>query len=90
MAFTICADGEEIMFPSWYVKPGNEDRKAGGESSFRWIGITPQAPWTKNCMKKPDALRLLSPWGRIHAGMRTPDTSAATMIARRRPKNWDR
>lgn len=63
MALTICAEGLEIMFPSWYcggwgfisqgcffflrllrkrerghtVSPGNEERKAGGDSSFRWI-----------------------------------------------------
>lgn len=61
MALTICAEGLEIMFPSWYcggwgfislvvffskiveekrghtVSPGKEERKAGGDSSFRWI-----------------------------------------------------
>jgi hypothetical protein len=35
IALTICAEGEEIMFPSWYVMPGKDERKAGGESSFR-------------------------------------------------------
>lgn len=42
MALTICADGLEIMLPSWYVRPGNVDLKAGGDSSLRWMGMTPQ------------------------------------------------
>ena len=78
------------MLPSWYVMPGNEERKAGGESSLRWIGITPQAPWTKNCMKNPEAERLGSEVGRIQAGMRHALMSAAPTIARRRPMNCDR
>ena len=28
--------------------PTKEDRKAGGDSSLKWMGMTPQAPWTKN------------------------------------------
>jgi hypothetical protein len=44
----------------------------------------------KNWMKKPVALSARSPFGRIHAGIRIPDTKAETMIARRRPKNWER
>jgi hypothetical protein len=41
-------------------------------------------------MKNPVALKALSPCGRIHAGMSTPETNAATMIALRRPTNWDK
>ena len=31
-------------------------RKEPGESSIRWMGITPHAPWTQNCSKKAAAL----------------------------------
>jgi hypothetical protein len=54
------------------------------------MGMTPQAPCTKNWRKNPVALRDLSVVGRIQAGMSTPDMKAATIIARRRPTNWDR
>lgn len=68
--------------------PGKEERKAGGESSLRWMGITPHAPWTKNCMKNPEADREGSEVGRIQAGIRQALMRAAPTMARRRPTNW--
>lgn len=67
--------------------PGKEERKAGGESSLRWIGMTPQAPWTKNWIIKPVAESECSVVGRIQAGIMHAERKAATIIARRRPTN---
>jgi hypothetical protein len=30
--------------------------KDPGDNSMRWMGITPQAPWTQNCSKKAAAI----------------------------------
>lgn len=67
--------------------PGKEERNAAGASSLRWIGMTPQAPWTKNWMRKPVAERECSPEGRIQAGIMKADISADPIMARRRPTN---
>ena len=40
------AEAEEPRLPNWYVNPTINVRKAGGESSIRWIGIGPQTPPT--------------------------------------------
>jgi hypothetical protein len=39
---------------------------------------------------KPEAERFPSPLGRIHAGMRKPEMIAEIIMARRRPKNWQK
>src|ERR1700674_211069 len=43
-AYSIELAGEPKRTPSWYTRPGNRLRTESGESSLRWIGITPQAP----------------------------------------------
>jgi hypothetical protein len=62
------------------VLPGNEDLKAGGESSFKWIGMTPHAPCTKNWIMKPLAERPPSECGKIHAGIKRALISAEETI----------
>jgi hypothetical protein len=37
----IVAEALEARLPSWYVKPTRRERRAGGESSRRWIGMGP-------------------------------------------------
>lgn len=54
------------------------------------MGMTPQAPWTKNCMKKPAGSSPFSVVGRIQAGIKHMEITAAPTMARRLPMNWER
>lgn len=56
---SIVLDAEEAKFPSWYEVPTTKVRNEPGESSMRWIGMTPHAPWTQNCSKKAAAITAL-------------------------------
>lgn len=78
-----------IIRHTWYVIPGKLLLNAGGDSSFKWMGMTPHAPCTKNCMKKPVADSERSVVGRIQAGIMQPEMSAATTMVRLRPNHCD-
>lgn len=52
IADCIVDDGLAARLPSWQAVPTTKDRMAGGDSSIRWLGITPNAPWTPNWTKK--------------------------------------
>lgn len=41
---SIVEEALEMRFPSWYEVPTTKVRKEPGESSMRWMGMTPQAP----------------------------------------------
>lgn len=53
---SIVEEAEDAKLPNWYDVPTTKVRKEPGDSSIRWIGITPQAPWTQNCSKKAAAM----------------------------------
>ncbi len=83
-------------FPNWYAKPGNVARTAVGASSFKWAGITPQAPCTMNCSKNApvasEAGRLKSGIGTrpVHSGIISRPSTHAIMIARLRPHDCEK
>ncbi len=58
---SIVEEAEETRLPSWYDVPTTKVRKEPGESSMRWMGMTPHAPWTQNCSKKAAAMIFLLP-----------------------------
>lgn len=54
-------DADEARLPSWYDVPTTKVRKDPGDSSMRWMGMTPHAPWTQNCSKNAAAVTLWEP-----------------------------
>lgn len=52
--------------------------------------IRTHAPWTKNCIMKPEAERPCSLLGKIHAGIMAADKKALTIMVLRLPKNCER
>jgi hypothetical protein len=62
--------------------------KDPGESSTRWMGITPQAPCTQNCSKKAAALTALE-LTKVYGYNSAPPIMEIKMIENRRPKICD-
>jgi hypothetical protein len=53
---SMVALADETSLPSWYDVPTTNVRIEPGDSSIRWMGTIPHAPWTQNCSKKAAAI----------------------------------
>src|ERR1017187_331185 len=76
-------------FPSWYARPGNVPRTAAGDSSFRWAGTTPQAPWTANWIRNAPVARPATVLEPIQGCIMGSARRAAAAMVLRRPNLWD-
>lgn len=79
---------EDTRLPSWYDVPTTKVLKEPGDSSIRWMGMTPHAPCTQNCSKNAAAIIFLLPM-KVYGYNSAPPITEIKIMLKRRPKIWE-